>query len=38
MRLYQKYRIADEGAPLVIEGIMLEIAGGGFAASSAART
>lgn len=28
MRLYQEYRIADEGAPLVIEGIMLEIAGG----------
>jgi AraC family transcriptional regulator len=28
MRLYQEYRAADEGAPLVIEGIMLEIAGG----------
>ena len=28
MRLYQEYRIAGEDAPLVIEGIMLEIAGG----------
>ena len=28
MRLYRQYKIADEVAPLVIEGIMLEIAGG----------